>query len=126
MEINTIEEIKSLLRGAARSKGTVSFSELFALFPSNTPSASVYDALEDAASAIASSSDAIYSAVMSKKGHGCPGDGFFDIFKIQRHTDYVRIAGTDTKTLELTEKQKKDITREERARVYAHASVNDV
>ena len=61
---------------------------------------------------------------MAKKDTGCPGDGFFDTFKIKRLSEYEAIAGKGTLTLDLAVQQKREITTAERSRVYEHASAS--
>ena len=115
-----IARVENLMLQAALQERTVPFRDLYSQFPKGSSSTDVYDTLEAASANLASFSDAIYSAVLAKKGTGVPGDGFFDMFKTHRNAEYAAIAGS-TNTLQLTLQQKEAIVAIERPRVYAHA-----
>jgi hypothetical protein len=115
-----VSAVRAIVGGAAKTRGTVSFKQLFGVFPRETPSDNVYDTLEEACSELGVWDEVIYSAVMAKAKGGLPGDGFFDIFRTHREVEYRHIAGS-AKTLDLTDEQRKQITELERERVYAHA-----
>lgn len=115
-----VSRVQNLINQAAKSKGTVSFVDLFAVFPEKTPLDDVYDTLEAASANLARWGDAIYSVVMAKKSTGLPGDGFFDIYRIHRRDGYKAICNGSS-SLNLTESQKKEMVDLEKARVYDHA-----
>ncbi|MFJ2994942.1 hypothetical protein [Pandoraea sp. NPDC087047] len=117
-----VRDVRDMVDGAARRRGTVTFKQLFSVFPEHTPASDVYDTLEKACLELGPPSEVIYSAVLAKKGDGLPGDGFFDMFMTHRPEEYRQIAA-ETKTLELTDEQRLKITNMERERIYAHASV---
>lgn len=113
--------VETLLRTAARTNTLCPFSSLYALFEEGTASGDVYDTLERASLSLAPSEVAIYSALMAKKKTLVPGSGFFDIFRIVRHSEYERLAGPDVHPVELTDAQMRAIALQERLRVYRHA-----
>ncbi|HEX7908261.1 MAG TPA: hypothetical protein VF534_09265 [Paraburkholderia sp.] len=113
--------VRAMVESAAKKRGTVSFKQLFGAFPQDTRPADVYDTLEEACSELGPLDDVIYSALMAKAKDGLPGDGFFDIFKTHRNVEFRSIA-EDAETLDLTNEQRKQITRQERERVYGYAS----
>lgn len=115
-----VARVQNLIHQAAKSKGTVSFKDLFACFPENIPQDDVYDTLEKACANLGSWTDAIYSVVMTKKTTGLPGDGFFDIFRLHRREEYLSICG-GVPSLTLTDAQKKQMVDLEKTRVYEHA-----
>lgn len=119
-------QIVELLRAAAGNKSTCSFQTIFTFFPEKINVQEVFQTLDNAARSIAPPEVANYSSLLAKKGTGCPGDGFFDTFKIKRLSEYESIAGAGTYTLDLTQDQKEKITAAERARVYTHAASNHV
>lgn len=119
-----LDEIVELIRLAARTKSTVSFSALYGCFDKNTPRPDMHDTLESACNQLAHWSDAIYSAVMAKKDSGCPGSGFFDTFSIHRNDEYTTIAPNIKHVTELTDSQQQKIAQLERTRVYEHAALN--
>lgn len=118
--------IAELLKATARNKGTCSFQKIFSFFPEKTTVQEVFQTLDNAARSIAPPEVANYSALLAKKDTGCPGDGFFDTFKIKRLSEYESIAGAGAFTLDLTQDQKEKITAAERTRVYTHAASNHV
>jgi len=119
--IEQLTPIARMLVDAAKKKSTISYSRFHCLFPDNTRDQDKYETLEATASALASRQDAIYEALFVKRGTGTPADGFFDIYKNVRSSDYQRIAG-QTLTLDLTQQQQVQITQAELALVYAHAA----
>ncbi|NIK40540.1 hypothetical protein FHY12_002865 [Xanthomonas arboricola] len=116
--------IADLLTATAKNCLTCTFQQVFSLFPKNADPTDVYRALDNAARSISPPEIANYSALMAKKDTGCPGDGFFDTFKLKRLSEYEQIAGVNTLTLDLSTEQKEAITAAERSRVYAHAIAN--
>ena len=118
-----ISAVKALLKEAAESNGLVSFSDLHKLFLPGTPASNVYDTLEAACGELAPFSEAIYSVLLAKKQSGLPGDGFFDMFRIHRDSEFKKIAG-DSSIPSLTEDLRRQMTKAERSRVYVHAATH--
>lgn len=115
-----LSEIAVMLRDAALAQDTVPFSKLHSVFDPDVPDRHKYDTLEAASVALAPIHTAIYSALLAKKHDGCPGSGFYDIFRNFRRADFLRIAPHDD-LHDLTEQERVKIADEERARVYEHA-----
>lgn len=113
-------EVRNLIQTAATNGGTVTYPRLIRIFPEDTPLHDVSDTLEAACAELADWETAIYSVVMSKKGTGLPGDGFFSIFQNHRDAEYRRIAG-DADLQSLSHEQRQQMVQLERAVVYAHA-----
>jgi len=123
--IEFISPVARLLANAARNRGTVPFSNFHTVFVTPPGGAAIpdvdkYDTLEAACEALCHSTDAIYSALLSKKATGCPGDGFYDIFKNMKSADYIRLVGNKS-TLALSVVELKAIADEERQNVYTDA-----
>lgn len=122
--IEKLDNVLQLIRLAAQTKSTVSFSALYGCFAKNTSRSDMHDTLEEACNQLAHWNDAIYSAVMAKKDTGCPGSGFFDTFSIHRSDEYKAIAPNIDHVTELTDLQQQTIAQLERTRVYQHAALN--
>lgn len=121
--IEFISPVARLLADAARNRQTITFPQFNNVFvtPHGVISQSdKYDTLEATCEALCHSTSAIYSALLAKKTTGCPGDGFYDIFKNKRSADYKRLAGSKS-TLALSVSELKAIVHEERQKVYADA-----
>lgn len=112
-----LSSVALLLLNAARSRGTVGFRDLHALFAGNAHKNDVYDTLEAASRALSPSSVAIYSAVMAKNSDGCPGSGFYDIFN-NLHRDEFKVITGHNDLHQLDEENRKAIVAVERDRVY--------
>jgi hypothetical protein len=119
--ISRISSVAQLLLDAALSEGTVSFKTFHGLFDVHAKDNDKYDTLEASDRALGRSP--IYSALLSKSSTGCPGSGFFDIFKNMHPEAYRDIAG-ETIIQYLTPDQMQAITWQERQRVYEHAKVH--
>lgn len=116
-----MEAVMALLQMTAQKKIVCSFSSLHNIFDEGTSSSDVYDTLEEASLTLAPSEEAIYSALMAKKGTLLPGSGFFDIFKNKRDSEYNLLAGRSTHPADLNIQQMQAISQLERSRVYTHA-----
>jgi hypothetical protein len=118
--VEHLTPVARMLVKAAKAKSTVSFSVFHDLFDEDIKHGDRYDTLEAASRALAMTSIAIYGAVLSKTGTGCPGTGFFDTFKINHPDEYDELAfGVEILDLDLS--QMRELTRRERSRVYGHA-----
>ncbi len=115
-----VPRVQRLFFEAAVRRKTLSFSNLFQQFEPDTAGMDVYDTLEAATVELADFRQAIYSALLAKAGTGLPGDGFFDIFRIYRDSEYRHLAGTSC-IPDLTDEQKAEMARNERCRVFEHA-----
>lgn len=115
-----VNAVRILVQTAAVDNKTVSFPQLFRLFPEKVPPHDVYDTLEAACAELADWKTAIYSVVMAKSATGLPGDGFFDIFRNHREDAYLQIAG-DTHVHGLSQGQRLEMVQFERPLVRAHA-----
>jgi hypothetical protein len=119
--ISRISSVAQLLLDAALSEGTISFKIFHGLFDVHANDNDKYDTLEASDRALCRSP--IYSALLSKASTGCPGSGFFDIFKNTRPDAYREIAG-ECIVQYLTLDQMQAITWQERQRVYEHAKAH--
>ena len=116
--ISRIGPVAQLLLDAALSESAVSFKNFHDLFDVYAKDNDKYDTLEAADRALGRSP--IYSALLSKASTGCPGSGFFDIFRNVRPDEYRELAG-ECIVQYLTLDQMQSITWQERQRVYEHA-----
>lgn len=115
-----VDSIIKLLKTAARRKSVVTYAELWKIFDRVDSEGDQWDTLAEAVKRICSPVDAIYGAVMSAKGNGLPGNGFYKLFQQERLSEYERLfANVDVQ--DLSEAQKKTLTDTERLNVYAHA-----
>ncbi|MEJ5139510.1 MULTISPECIES: hypothetical protein [Acinetobacter] len=119
--IEYITPIALLLKNAALSNQTVSFVEFHSVFPKNTfRDNDKYDTLEAASRAMTEHGITIYSSLLSKKDTGCPGIGFFDVFRIKKREKYLELVG-DVSITGLSIEEQLKITMYERKCVYQHA-----
>jgi len=114
-----VYSIIALLRDKARTKRTASYSELFKLFPPDTEKTDVFYTLEEACRQLAPRDVAIYDSLLATARTGLPGDGFFDIYKNTHYHEFVAAYG-NIHIVELSPKQRAEITAKERERVYRH------
>jgi hypothetical protein len=112
-------KIRRLLLGAAVGQRVVFYDQLFSLAP-RVPKSELFTELEEASASIAGLSEVIYSALMARRDTGLPGDGFYDLVRIQRNALWRSITkGREPHVLELTLDEKRVMVHEERRRVYA-------
>lgn len=118
-----IPQITNLLVTKAARRSAIRYSAIYRFFDKDTPRDIVWETFEEACRRIAPTEEAIYGALMVKKGTGLPGDGFYDIFKNKRLTEYLEVTGgVRIESNELNIEQMKKITQIERERVHAHAA----
>ena len=116
--ISKLSSVAQLLLDAAMSENTVSFKRFHDLFDAAVHVNERYDTLEAVDRALCRTP--IYSSLLAKSSTGCPGDGFFDIFRILRSEEYREIAG-ECIVQYLTPDQQRMMAMQERERVYEHA-----
>jgi hypothetical protein len=119
--VEKVEQIKTVLRNAARMKRVVSYGAIYSIFddyfesPGAINHAVIWTTFESACGELAS---------LSKKSNcGLPGDGFFDLFKSIRRSEYNEItSGGGIESNQLSQTQMQEIVNVERQRVYDHIS----
>jgi len=128
--VEKVEQIKTVLRNAARMKRVVSYGAIYSIFddyfesPGAINHAVIWTTFESACGELASPKVAIYGSLLSKKSNcGLPGDGFFDLFKSIRRSEYNEItSGGGIESNQLSQTQMQEIVNVERQRVYDHIS----
>jgi hypothetical protein len=115
-------KIELALRHAARAKRLLPYAQFHAMFDRNTPLSERWQALDAAALALCNAAVADYRVLLACD-NGLPGAEFFKRVQMTRRDEYVAIAG-DPRFRNATLKQKRLIASMERARVYAHASLD--
>lgn len=109
-----------MLLDAAKRDSVIPMKKFHNIFDSTTPVNDRYETLEAASEKIEDPTIAIYSALLSKKDTGLPGDGFFDIFLNCRRSEAISLVGN--KYLhQLTDADKQKIAEHERPIVYTNA-----
>ncbi|WBA16381.1 hypothetical protein [Salinivibrio proteolyticus] len=128
--VEKVEQIKTVLRNAARMKRVVPYGAIYGIFDDYFESsrainhAIIWTTFESACGELASPKIAIYGSLLSKKSNGgLPGDGFFDLFKSIRRSEYNEItSGSRIESNQLSRAQMQEIVNIERQRVYDHIS----
>lgn len=118
-----VAEVRELLISAAKHKGTVSYPDVFRLFPDEVDKPDIFWTLEAACKEVCPRDIALYDSLMAKKETGMPGDGFFDVFRNMRRQEYSQISNGEERITYLTDEQKQEMVQLERKRVYDHASL---
>ena len=112
-----IRDIAVMLRDAAISEETVSYSAFHAIFDSSVSVQDKYFTLDAASRAL--SCVPIYSALMAKKD-GYPGAKFYEDFKNIRPDEFRKMANDD-RVGKLTSVVRRKMADLERSRVYKNA-----
>lgn len=115
-----LNSIIELLKAAAKRRSVVTYAELWRVFDRVDSEGDQWDTLAEAVDRICNPVDAIYGALMSAKGNGLPGNGFYKLFQQERIFEYEGLVG-DVDVQDLSEAQKKLLTDTERLNVYRHA-----
>lgn len=118
-----IPQITNLLIAKAVRRSAIRYGAIYRFFDKDTPRNIVWETFEEACRRIAPSEEAIYGVLMAKKDTGLPGDGFYDIFKNKRLTEYLEVTGgVRIESNELNIEQRRIIAQIERERVHTHAA----
>jgi hypothetical protein len=115
-----LRDVMKLLKEAAKRKSVVTYGELWRIFDRVDSEGDQWDTLEEAVRRISDPNAAIYGALMSAKGTGLPGNGFYRTFRDERLLEYERMC-CDKEIEELTDDEKRALTDFERGKVYEHA-----
>lgn len=115
-------KIEFALRHAARTRRLLPYVQFHAMFDRNMPLSDRWQALGAAAHTLCDEVAPDYRVLLACD-NGLPGAEFFKRFQTARRDEYVAIAG-DPRFRNATVKQKRLIASMERARVYAHASLD--
>lgn len=127
--VEKIEQIKTVLRNAASMKRVVPYGAIYSIFDDYFEKseainhAVIWTTFESACEELASPKVAIYGSLLSKKSNGgLPGDGFFDLFRSMRRTEYDEITGGNgIESNRIPRDKMQQIADAERQRVYRHA-----
>ncbi|WP_045459844.1 hypothetical protein [Vibrio hyugaensis] len=121
IQVDKIEDIKSILRNAAQNESTVAYSRIYQVFDEGTDSSIVWETFEEACGQLADSRVAIYGALLATKATGLPQNGFFDVFMNMRNEEYIHITRGEVSTSSaIPFEMREAIVASERERVYAH------
>lgn len=117
-----VDLLAEYLVGKAKRRSAIRYSAIYGFFDKGTPKSDIWTTFEEACRTIAPAETAIYGALMARWYTNIPSDGFYDIFRNIRHSDYVlRAGGSRLEVRDLSLKQKREIAQDERERVHQHA-----
>ena len=119
---DVIPSLIEYLRVNALRRNGIRYSSIYRFFEPGTRQDIVWDTFEEACKRIAPPQQAIYGALLAKKGSNLPSTGFYDIFKNTRHERYMEITGGEyIEAHSLSIEQMQLIAQSERERVHLHA-----
>ncbi|EKO5172183.1 hypothetical protein P0I94_004533 [Vibrio vulnificus] len=120
IQVDKIEEIKSILVDAAQKESTVAYSRVYQVFDAGTDPSIVWETFEEACGQLADPKVAIYGALLATRTTGLPQNGFFDVFMNMRNEEYIHITRGEVSTSSaIPSEMKEAIVAAERERIYA-------
>ncbi|EGQ8449038.1 MULTISPECIES: hypothetical protein [Vibrio] len=121
--LSQVQVLKKILLGAAKSKRTVSYPEIYDMFDQDTEQSVVWDTFEKACTELANPQVAIYGALLAQKSTKLPHNGFFDVFMNTRYEEFLHITNNDVESSNAIPRDMQlKIVMKERERVYEHAA----
>lgn len=122
METEVTERMLEYIKEKALRRSAILYSAIYKFFPPGTSNVEVWNTFEEVCNRLSKPKDAIYGALMAKRGTRLPGDGFFNAFKNTRREAFLSVTNNnELQANQLTNIQKEIIAKMERERVYRHA-----